>query len=222
MKKGIMTAMLSVAVLSAGAQTFNEWKDPGVNEVNRYPMHSNYFAYESSEGAVACEKEVSANYMTLNGDWKFFWVQNSDARPTDFWKKGFDDKGWATIPVPGVWELHGYGNPLYVNIGYAWRNQFRNNPPEVPVENNNVGSYRREITVPADWKGQQVYLHVGSATSNLSLWVNGEYVGYSEDSKLEAEFEITKYVKAGQEIELPVTDNWSSVIPLAVSIDYTE
>ena len=133
MNKRTITALLSAMALSVGAQTFNEWKDPGVNEVNRAPMHSNYFAYETAEAATAGEKENSANYMTINGDWKFFWVKNSDARPTDFWKKGFDDKGWATIPVPGVWELHGYGNPIYVNIGYAWRNKFRNNPPEVPV-----------------------------------------------------------------------------------------
>ena len=198
MNKRTITALLSAMALSVGAQTFNEWKDPGVNEVNRAPMHSNYFAYETAEAATAGEKENSANYMTINGDWKFFWVKNSDARPTDFWKKGFDDKGWATIPVPGVWELNGYGDPIYVNIGYAWRNQFRNNPPEVPVENNHVGSYRREITVPADWKGKEIIAHFGSVTSNIYLWINGKFVGYSEDSKLEAEFNLTHYLKPGE------------------------
>ncbi|MBQ5817083.1 MAG: DUF4981 domain-containing protein [Bacteroidaceae bacterium] len=198
MNKRTITALLSAMALSVGAQTFNEWKDPGINEVNRATMHSNYFAYETAEAAAEGEKENSANYMTINGDWKFFWVKNSDARPTDFWKKEFDDKGWATIPVPGVWELNGYGDPLYVNIGYAWRNQFRNNPPEVPVENNNVGSYRREITVPADWKGKEIIAHFGSVTSNIYLWVNGKFVGYSEDSKLEAEFDLTRYLKPGE------------------------
>ncbi|MBQ5662845.1 MAG: DUF4981 domain-containing protein [Bacteroidaceae bacterium] len=198
MNKRIISLLLSAMALSAGAQTFNEWKDPGVNEVNRAPMHSHYFAYETAEAATVGEKENSSNYMTLNGDWKFLWVENSDARPTDFWKKGYDDKGWGIIPVPGVWELHGYGNPLYLNIGYAWRNQFRNNPPEVPVENNHVGSYRREITIPAEWKGKDVIAHFGSVTSNIYLWVNGKFVGYSEDSKLEAEFNLTRYIKPGE------------------------
>lgn len=137
--------------------------------------------------------------MTLNGTWKFFWVKDADARPTDFWKPGFNDKGWSDMPVPGVWELYGFGDPIYVNVGYAWRNQFKNNPPEVPVVNNHVGSYRREIVVPADWKGKDIIAHFGSVTSNMYLWVNGKYVGYSEDSKLEAEFDLTSYLKPGQE-----------------------
>ena len=102
------------------------------------------------------------------------------------------------MPVPGVWELNGYGDPLYVNVGYAWREQFKNNPPEVPTVNNHVGSYRREIMVPASWNGKEIIAHFGSVTSNMYLWVNGKYVGYSEDSKLEAEFNLTPYLKPGQ------------------------
>ena len=198
MKKHILTAMFAALSLGIGAQTFNEWKDPRINEVNRAPMHSNYFAYETAEAAAVAEKEQSLNYMTLNGDWKFIWVQNSDARPTGFWKKDYEDSSWGTMPVPGLWELNGYGDPIYVNIGYAWRNQFRSNPPEIPVENNNVGSYRREIMVPADWKGKEIIAHFGSVTSNIYLWVNGKFVGYSEDSKLEAEFDLTRYLKPGE------------------------
>jgi beta-galactosidase len=136
--------------------------------------------------------------MTLNGTWKFFWVKDADARPVDFWKPEFDDRGWGDIPVPGVWELNGFGDPIYVNTGYAWRNQFKNNPPQVPVADNHVGSYRREIVVPADWKGKDIIAHFGSVTSNMYLWVNGRYVGYSEDSKLEAEFDLTPYLKPGR------------------------
>ena len=198
MKKHILTAMFAALSLGIGAQTFNEWKDPRINEVNRAPMHSNYFAYETAEAAAVAEKEQSLNYMTLNGDWKFIWVQNSDARPTGFWKKEYEDSSWGTMPVPGLWELNGYGDPIYVNIGYAWRNQFRSNPPEIPVENNNVGSYRREIMVPANWKGKEIIAHFGSVTSNIYLWVNGKFVGYSEDSKLEAEFDLTRYLKPGE------------------------
>ena len=198
MKKHILTSLLTMMTLSMGAQSFQEWKDPKVNAVNRAPMHTNYFAYESDHAAKKGIKENSTNFMTLNGTWKFNWVKDADSRPTDFWKVGFNDKGWNDIPVPGVWELHGYGDPIYVNIGYAWRNQFENNPPYVPDEENHVGSYRREITVPASWKGKDIIAHFGSVTSNMYLWVNGKYVGYSEDSKLEAEFNLTPYLKPGQ------------------------
>ena len=182
------------------AQNFNEWKDPEVNSVNRSTMHTNYFAYASADEAKAGIKENSKNFMTLNGLWKFNWVRNADARPTDFFQTNFNDKGWDNIKVPGVWELNGYGDPIYVNVGYAWRSQFKNNPPFVPVENNHVGSYRKEITLPADWKGKEIFAHFGSVTSNMYLWVNGRYVGYSEDSKLEAEFNLTNYLKPGKNI----------------------
>ena len=198
MKKHLLTSLLTLVTLTLGAQTFHEWKDPRINAVNRAPMHSNYFAYESADVAKRGIKENSANFMSLNGNWKFFWVKDAESRPTDFWKVDFNDKGWNTFPVPGLWELHGYGNPIYVNIGYAWRNQFENNPPHVPTENNNVGSYRKEIIIPASWKGKDIIAHFGSVTSNMYLWVNGKYVGYSEDSKLEAEFNLTPYLKPGQ------------------------
>ena len=198
MKKHILTSLFAWVTLTLGAQTFQEWKDPRINAVNRAPMHANYFAYESEDVAKKGIKENSSNFMSLNGVWKFNWVKDADSRPTDFWKTGFNDKGWDDIPVPGVWELHGYGDPIYVNIGYAWRNQFENNPPFVPTENNHVGSYRKEIMVPASWKGKDIIAHFGSVTSNLYLWVNGKYVGYSEDSKLEAEFNLTPYLKPGQ------------------------
>lgn len=198
MKKHLITGLFAALTLSAGAQSFREWLDPEVNAVNRAPMHANYFAYESADAAAQGNKAKSANYMTLNGTWKFFWVPNADQRPTDFWKLGFNDKGWNDLQVPGVWELNGYGDPIYVNTGYAWRNQFQNNPPQVPTENNHVGSYRREILVPANWKGKDIIAHFGSVTSNMYLWVNGRYVGYSEDSKLEAEFDLTPYLKPGQ------------------------
>ena len=198
MKKHLITGLFAALAFSASAQSFKEWLDPEVNAVNRAPMHTNYFAYESADAATRGLKEQSSRFMTLNGTWKFFWVKDADARPIDFWRVGYNDKGWNDIPVPGVWELNGFGDPIYVNVGYAWRNQFQNNPPQVPVENNHVGSYRREITVPADWKNKDIIAHFGSVTSNMYLWVNGRYVGYSEDSKLEAEFDLTPYLKPGQ------------------------
>ena len=184
--------------LTASAQTFTEWQDPKVNAVNRAPMHTHYFAYESEAAALKGCPESSANYLTVNGTWKFNWVRNADQKPTGFWTAGYDDKGWADMPVPGMWELNGYGDPIYVNNGYAWGNQFESNPPYVPSENNHVGSYRREFEIPAAWAGKDIFLHFGSVTSNIYLWINGKYVGYSEDSKLEAEFDVTRYLVPGK------------------------
>ena len=202
MKKQLLSCCLAALGLTTAiqAQNFNEWKDPEVNSVNRSAMHTNYFAYASADEAKAGSKEDSKNFMTLNGLWKFNWVRNADARPTDFYQTSFNDKGWNNIKVPAVWELNGYGDPIYVNVGYAWRNQFQHNPPLVPTENNHVGSYRKEIILPADWKGKDIFAHFGSVTSNMYLWVNGRYVGYSEDSKLEAEFNLTNYLKPGKNL----------------------
>ena len=141
---------LSAAFLMASGMFAGqpEWQDPLVNSVNRAPMHTSYFAYANDEEAASLCPENSSNYMSINGTWKFFWTENADERPTDFWHTDFNDRGWDDMQVPGIWELNGYGDPLYNNIGYAWQYQFRNNPPEVPVENNHVGSYRRTVIVP--------------------------------------------------------------------------
>ena len=198
MKKQLLLTAVCACSLSVSAQTFKEWQDPEINEINRAPMHTSFFSYEDIDAANNGVKERSDNFMTLNGVWKFFWVENADQRPTDFFKVDYNDKGWGDLRVPAVWELNGYGDPIYVNVGYAWRNQYKNNPPYVPVEKNHVGSYRKEIIVPADWKGKDIIAHFGSVTSNMYLWVNGKFVGYSEDSKLEAEFDITKYLLPGK------------------------
>ena len=198
MKKYVFLGLAGCALLSANAQTFKEWQDESVNEINRAAMHTHFFAYENAEKAGGDVKENSKNFMSMNGSWKFFWVKNADQRPTDFWKVGYNDKGWDDMKVPAVWELNGYGDPIYVNIGYPWRNQYKNNPPHVPTEKNHVGSYRREFVIPADWSGKDIVAHFGAVSSNMYLWVNGKFVGYSEDSKLEAEFDLTPYVKPGQ------------------------
>ena len=199
MKRQLLTCCLAMCSLATMAQ-HDEWKNPEINAVNRAPMHTNYFAYSSSEEAAKADKENSSNFMTLNGIWKFNWVKNADARPTDFYRTDYNDKGWGQMKVPGVWEMNGYGDPIYVNVGYAWRSQYKNNPPYVPIENNHVGSYRKEIIIPAEWSGKEIFAHFGSVTSTMYLWVNGKYVGYSEDSKLEAEFNLTKYLKPGKNL----------------------
>ncbi len=191
---------LSLAVLvsfslSAAAQAYGDgyvleadsvWGNPRVNSVNRAPMHATMDIADLSR-------------VSLHGIWKFDWVENAWDRPEDYYRTDYDDRGWGTIPVPGVWELNGYGDPVYVNNCYVWRNFFESRPPYIPGQQNHVGTYRRWIDVPADWKGMDVFVHFGSVTSNITLYVNGKYVGYSEDSKLEAEFDITPYIVPGEE-----------------------
>ena len=199
MKKILLCWLAAATALTAGAQS-NEWQDAGVNAVNRMPMHGSWFAYESPEAAQTGDKTLSERFVTLNGNWKFNWVRDADLRPTGFFRTDYDDKAWSSMPVPGMWELNGYGDPVYLNVGYAWRGWFKNDPPHVPVEQNHVGSYRRTVDIPAAWAGRQIVAHFGSVTSNIYLWVNGRYVGYSEDSKLEAEFDLTPYVKPGRNL----------------------
>lgn len=182
--KKLLFLLFSVASVSAHAQG-DAWKDSKVNAINRLPMHTTFAPKE--------QKRVS-----LHGQWNFNYVTSPDKAPANFFAVGYDDSAWGKMPVPGMWELNGYGDPIYVNIGYAWRGHYKNNPCTPPTEENHVGSYRKEIMVPADWKGQQIIAHFGSVTSNISLFVNGKFVGYSEDSKLECEFDITKFVKPGQ------------------------
>lgn len=200
MKNLTILALFASFAVSGTAKTFNEWHDLQVNNVNRMPSHSTFFAFESKEKALAGDKTLSSRFLSLDGDWKFNYVENADQRSEDFYSKKLDDTDWHTMKVPGMWELNGYGDPEYVNIGFAWRGHFTNNPPEVPIKDNHVGSYRKEIEIPADWKGKQVVAHFGSVTSCIYLYVNGKFVGYSEDSKVAAEFDITKYVKPGKNL----------------------
>lgn len=139
MKIKLTVCALALLSLNLFAQK-DEWRNPKVNFVNRAPMHTNYFAYESEPAALEGIRENSENFLSLNGLWRFFWVKDAEARPTDFYRTDYNDKGWNLLSVPGLWELNGYGDPIYVNVGYAWRNQFKNNPPLVPTENNHVGS----------------------------------------------------------------------------------
>ena len=197
MKKVLLIMMVAVMAVSmpviAQQPTMTEWHDLQVNEVNRYAVHTSF---------------PQANRLSLDGTWRFLWVEHANQRPTDFFRMDYDAKNWVDMPVPGVWELNGYGDPEYVNVGFAWRGHFKNNPPEVPVKDNHVGSYRRTITIPADWTGKQVIAHFGSVTSNIYLWVNGQYVGYAEDAKVAAEFDVTPYIHSGENLIAFQTFRW--------------
>ena len=192
-------AMLS---MSSGvlAQSESRWQNVNINQQNREPRRANFFAFENLEKAQSFDKKKSANYLSMEGMWKFNFVKDHNKRPANFFALKYDDSQWKDFPVPGLFELNGYGDATYKNIGYAWATQFDPNPPYISELNNYTGSYRRTFELPKNWKGKDVYFHVGSATSNLTLWVNGKYVGYSEDSKVAAEFNISKYLKPGKNL----------------------
>lgn len=200
----IANVSLCLALLSmssgALAQSESRWQNVNINQQNREPRRANFFAFENLEKAQSFDKKKSANYLSMEGMWKFNFVKDHNKRPANFFAMKYDDSQWKDFPVPGLFELNGYGDATYKNIGYAWATQFDPNPPYISELNNYTGSYRRTFELPKDWKGKDVYFHVGSATSNLTLWVNGKYVGYSEDSKVAAEFNISKYLKPGKNL----------------------
>ena len=185
MRKLLLFSILLLAFAPLRAQDFTEWQDPHVNSINRLPMHSTFLAEES-------------HIVPLAGEWSFRWVRSANQHPVGFWRTDFAEPGWTKIQLPGVWELNGFGDPVYLNMGYAWRGRYKSNPPIPPTENNHVGSYRRFFQLPSEWKGEEIIIHFGSVTSNIYLWVNGKFVGYSEDSKLECEFDITDFVQPGK------------------------
>ena len=191
--------MVCGVVTMASAQKAPVWKDAGVNQQNREPRRAHFFAFESEDKAKG-DKEASERFLSMEGKWKFNFVKNHQDAPKGFYALKYDDSKWVDFPVPGLFEMEGYGDKIYKNVGYAWCTTFKNDPPYVSEVNNYTGSYRRTFDLPQNWKGQEVYFHVGSATSNLSVWVNGKYVGYSEDSKVAAEFNITKYLKPGKNL----------------------
>ena len=181
------------------APTMTEWHDMEINNVNRLPVHTTFFAFENEALALKGDMTKSGRFLSLHGNWKFHWVENANQRPADFYKPDLDDSSWGTMPVPGMWELNGYGDAEYVNSGFAWRGHFNQKPPQVPVKDNHVGSYRRSLRIPADWDGKQIVARFGSVTSCIYLYVNGQFAGYSEDSKVATEFDITPFVKAGED-----------------------
>lgn len=189
-----LTALLSgiafscMSIYSYAVESPEEdWRNPEVFAVNRLPMRASF---------VTEQQKTSS----LNGIWKFHFCENPSGRIPGFAAADLDDGAWDEIPVPGMWELNGYGDPVYVNVGYAWRGHYENNPPYVPEADNHVGQYRRIFDIPKDWIGKQICLCIGSATSNVRVFINGREAGYSEDSKMEARFDITRHVHAGENI----------------------
>jgi beta-galactosidase len=171
------------------------WEDPQVVEINRMPAHATLVPFPDAQGALAGDRASSPWVRSLNGTWKFHFARNPAETPGSFWAEDADTSGWADIRVPSNWELQGFGVAIYTNVKYPFSPV---DPPRVPTEDNPVGSYVRTFTVPEEWAGRQVVLHLGGVSSACFVWVNGTRVGYSEDSRLPAEFDVTSHVRPGE------------------------
>ena len=201
--KGLCVLMTTM-IISLGANAANDWENQNVIGINKQPPHSTLTPYESLRKAENLDRTASKWYRSLNGDWKFHWSPDPDSRPADFYKTDYDVSDWDEIPVPSNWQMQGYGTALYTNATYP----FRKDPPNVmgtpPTHftnfdaRNPVGSYRRTFNIPSDWEDRQIFIHFDGVDSAFYLWVNGQKVGYSQDSRTPAEFDITEYVQKGK------------------------
>ncbi|MBS2212898.1 DUF4981 domain-containing protein [Carboxylicivirga mesophila] len=194
-----MTRFLSVIFLLTlvqfiDAQKLQDWEDPNVFAINMLAPHAIFYVFDKPEDAMAINWQQSDRYQSLNGTWKFNWSVAPPKRPKNFYQSNYDVSNWDDIKVPANIELQGYSAPIYTDVPYP----FEPNPPFVPIDHNPVGSYKRKFTVPQSWDGQQVIIHFGAVNSAMYLWVNGQKVGYGEGSKTPMEFDITKYLQAGE------------------------
>ena len=182
-----------------------DWENPDVVGINKEPGHCTLIPYSDIETAIKADRKASRFYKSLNGNWKFHWVKKPADRPLNFYESSYDVSTWAQIPVPSNWQMHGYGIPIYLNVPYP----FPPNPPYIPHDYNPVGSYRRGFTISEEWKNRQIFLHFDGVKSAFYLWVNGQKVGYSQDSMTPAEFNITQYLKSGENILAVEVYRWS-------------
>ncbi|MEO8534524.1 MAG: glycoside hydrolase family 2 TIM barrel-domain containing protein [Flavobacterium sp.] len=187
-------AICGTTVLGQEKAGRNDWENPEVFQINREPARASFLPYADEASAIRDTYTSSPWYFSLNGKWKFSWSPTPDQRPKDFYKVDYSTTNWGEIPVPSNWELNGHGIPIYTNITYP----FERNPPFINHSDNPVGSYKKDFILPENWKERHVYLHFEAGTSAMYIWVNGEKVGYTENTKSPAEFDITKYVKAGK------------------------
>jgi beta-galactosidase len=185
--------------------TAREWEDEQINAVNREPARAASFPLAKAEDALTAEEPATPYRVLLNGDWTYFWTASPDDRPAEFYAPGFDASQWFSIDVPSCVEMRGYGIPIYTNIRYPHQRK----PPSIGTEYNPVSSYLKTFSVPAAWKGRPVFVRFDGVYSAFYLWVNGQYVGYSEDSKLPAEFNLTKYLKEGENRMAVEVYRWS-------------
>ena len=194
-----IVSLLITSIVTVNAQEkVPFWQNEKINEEHREPMHAAYYVFENEALAVKNEWRQSKNYLDINGAWKFKYADSPNDLPKDFEKTTFNDKSWDNFRIPASWDVNGYGYPVYVNTTYDFDYLMAPNPPFVPTKYNPTGVYRKEITIDKSWEGKDIFLHIGTAKSNLTVWVNGVYVGYGEDGKLPSEFNLNKYVKTGK------------------------
>ena len=186
------------------AEVFN-WENLEVLSVNTQAPHASVFPYRSREAAIDLDRSSSPWVLSLDGTWKFFWVPRPADRPLNFFEPAFDDTAWDDIEVPSNWEIQGYGFPIYLDTEYPFPADW----PRIPHDRNPVGSYRREFSLPKSWDGRTVLLHFGAVKSAFYLWLNGEYVGYSQGSKTPAEFDVTDYLQPGENTIALEVYRWS-------------
>ena len=192
-------AALLLLFSSASAQnTPPDWENPQLTGIGNEPPHATFIPFSNETDALKNDWALSPYYLLLNGTWKFNWSENPEKRPLDFFKDGFDVKGWKDIQVPSTIEIQGYGYPIYVNQPYEFKHLMKPDPPKVPREYNPVGSYRREFEIPAGWNGRNVYLHFGAVKSFCYVYLNGQRIGMGKDAKTPIEFNITPYLKTGK------------------------
>ncbi len=198
-------SVYSLSILSVFGQEIYDWENADVIGINKEPAHSTYIPYADIKSALKENPEASSLYQSLNGKWKFIWVRKPADRPVNFYREDFDTNNWKNITVPGNWEMQGYGVPIYIDSGFL----FDINPPKVSHEYNPVGSYRRNFTISENWHNMQMFIHFGAVRSAFYIWINGKKVGYSQGSKLPAEFNITEYVRTGENTLAVEVYRWS-------------
>jgi len=183
----------------------NDWENHQVFAINKEEPHATLFPFSNIKSAILGEKENSPYFLSLNGIWKFNWVRNPNNRPNEFFRNDYDVSSWDDIKVPSNWEVEGYGYPIYLDERYPFEPDW----PNVPKEYNPVGSYKRTFTLPENWQGREIFIHIGAVKSAMYLWINGKKVGYSQGSKTPAEFNITHYVQSGENIVALQIFRWS-------------
>lgn len=176
------------------------WTNEKISEENRMPMRASYYTFPDAKQVEGKDWSKSSAYLSLNGDWFFKWAEKPAELPSDFFSPALDHSKWDKFQVPANWELNGYGYRHYSSAGFEFTHLMRPDPPLTPMDINPTAIYRKEVELPANWNGKQVVLHIGAAKMNLGVWVNGQYVGYGEDSKLASEFDITAFLKPGKNL----------------------
>ncbi|MEO9869398.1 beta-galactosidase, LacZ type [Ekhidna sp.] len=206
MMKILTSILLIIFTLHLGAQQVPEWRNPTITQINRLQARATSISYENEQQALRGLIEESPRYQSLNGTWQFYWAAVPEELPSGFEKQGYETSQWSEIEVPSNWELQGFGQPIYTNVQYPFRPV---NPPYPPTEENAAGAYLNTFDIPKNWTDHQITLHFGGVTSAMYVWLNGQFVGYSEDSRLPAEFDITDFLsEKGNKLAVKVI-RWS-------------